>query len=209
MKRSTKNTKTNTQSKKKSPLQRKLLGHVGVDSGQLIVTDPCYIDSEWTKKDVQDIRLYKHKKTKKLFKYDSPFTLKDLKFKGELFGHYEEKTSTGKNMNQMIQDNEVESVDVPEKLKLIGEFSYAGVCESTMADQNQINYKLGHPGVAVAFSSGYGDGYYPVYGTFNAEGRCVLVEIDCGITETQAEFFAHATKPQRIAKKGSKKDSRK
>ena len=25
----------------------KIIGYVGVDSGQVIITDPCYIDSEW------------------------------------------------------------------------------------------------------------------------------------------------------------------
>jgi hypothetical protein len=30
-----------------------LVGHCGVDSGQLVITDPCYIDSEWIKKDVK------------------------------------------------------------------------------------------------------------------------------------------------------------
>jgi len=29
-----------------------LLGQVGVDSGQIVISDPCYIDSEW-KKDVE------------------------------------------------------------------------------------------------------------------------------------------------------------
>lgn len=28
-----------------------LLGHVAVDSGQLMICDPCYIDSEWTTED--------------------------------------------------------------------------------------------------------------------------------------------------------------
>ena len=27
------------------------LGAVGVDSGQLLITDPCYIDTEWVKED--------------------------------------------------------------------------------------------------------------------------------------------------------------
>jgi len=29
--------------------QIKFLGNVGVDSGQIILTDPCYVDSEWEK----------------------------------------------------------------------------------------------------------------------------------------------------------------
>ena len=30
----------------------KKIGVVGVDSGQLMVCDPCYIDSEWEKEDL-------------------------------------------------------------------------------------------------------------------------------------------------------------
>lgn len=123
------------------------LGVVGVDSGQLIVVDPCYIDSEW----------------------------KDEKLEFEADG-----TVNAKN-----------------------NFSYPAVCQRTLGPQNgeeikensgQLNYKIGHPGIAVAFPSGYGDGCYPVYGTFNDEGRCVKVEIDCGITEAQTELFEHETK---------------
>ncbi|WP_164684897.1 hypothetical protein [Brevibacillus reuszeri] len=32
-------------------MERKLLGQVGVDSGQLVIIDPCYIESEWQGKD--------------------------------------------------------------------------------------------------------------------------------------------------------------
>ncbi len=29
---------------RRSPVERKLVGHVDVDSGQVILTDPCYVD---------------------------------------------------------------------------------------------------------------------------------------------------------------------
>lgn len=189
-------------------MKKKLLGHVGVDSGQLVITDPCYIDSEWEKKDMVDIRIYKHKKTGKLLKYNSQFTPKDKKFKGELFDNYKSITSFKKSMNELLTNKEVEEMPVPEKLKLISSFSYAGVCETTMADKHQINYKLGHPGAAVAFSSGLGDGYYPVYGYFQ-EGRCWKVEIDCGLTQVQRKFIQNELKPKRDVKKGSKRSPRK
>ena len=34
----------------------------------------------------------------------------------------------------------------------------------------QINYDLGHPGLGVVVTTGYGDGVYPVYAQFNDEG---------------------------------------
>lgn len=87
-------------------MRRVQIGKVGVDSGQLMVCDPCYIDSEWGS----------------------------------------------------------------------DEFNYKTVCGKTNPDA-QLNYKMGHPGVAVAFDFGYGDGVYPVYATINGEGRIIKVEI--------------------------------
>lgn len=192
-------------------MKKKLLGHVGVDSGQLIICDPCYIDSEWMQEDFKDIRIHKHKKTGRLFAYNSStetnYHIKSLNKINEFFDHYEKKTSTGKTMNEMLINKEMsECLPVPEKLKTIGHFSYAGSCETTGANKHQLNFKKGHPGVAVAFNSGYGDGLYPIYGTFNTEGRCLKVEIDCRITKTQHQFFTHENKP--TPKTRSKKNSK-
>mgnify|MGYP001600951479 CR=1 FL=1 len=169
-------------------MKKKLLGYVGVDSGQLLIADPCYIDSEWKKEDFADIRLYEHKKTKKKLMYQASAgysknkstITREKAFKktgGELFANYEAITSFKKSMNEMEASKEVKELPVPEKMKSIGHFSYAGSCETTMTNQHQLNYKLGHPGVAVTFNSGYGDGCYKVYGYFNKDNRCVKVEI--------------------------------
>ena len=50
-----------------------LLGHVAVDSGQLMICDPCYIDSEWKNEDFEDIRVYKNKHTSKTLTYGKDF----------------------------------------------------------------------------------------------------------------------------------------
>lgn len=136
------------------------IGEVGVDSGQLIITDPCYIDSQWKKEKLEQN--------------------KDGSFK-------------------------------PAK----NNFSYPAVCNITLKNPSagQLNYKMGHPGVAVAFCSGYGDGTYPVYATLNAEGRYIKVEIDCGITDVQAKFFTRKTKQtthkQSLLKKKNNRTSNK
>jgi len=92
---------------------RKLVGHVGVDSGQVMICDPCYIDSEWKKEE----------------------------FKGD---------------NKPTEN-----------------FSYPACCDLTIKSPRfgQLNYKMGHPGVGVVSSSGYGDGLYPVYAEINEHGR--------------------------------------
>lgn len=59
--------------------------------------------------------------------------------------------------------------------KYTNEFSYRGCC-STMSKNNkagQLNYKMGHAGAGVVVSSGYGDGYYPVYVTYADGGERV------------------------------------
>jgi len=84
-----------------------LLGHVGVDSGQIVVCDPCYIKSE---------------------------------YKDEGYSLYSGDSGDD-------------------------EFSYQAICEKTVGPDKggQLYFKRGHAGVAVAASTGYGDGYYPVF----------------------------------------------
>lgn len=173
---------------------KKQLGNVGVDSGQLLITDPCYIDSQWEKKNFEDIRIYKHKKLNKIFGYNKS---KLGKLKLESFKSYEEITSTKKTMNKMILNKEVIEIDLPEKVKLINTYSYAGICETTSKNQHQLNFKLGHAGVGIVFQSGYGDGFYPVYGYFNDEGICIKIEIDCEMTKKHQEIFDEQEKTKK------------
>jgi len=165
---------------------KKLLGHVAVDSGQLIITDPCYIDSEWEKKDFKDIRIYKHKTENKLFGYLQD-KIGDMKI--ESFDSYEQEMSTKKTLNEMIKNKEVEEIAMPEQEELKNTYSYPGICQTTLKNENQINFKIGHEGVAVAFNPGYGDGIYPVYGYYNEDDRCIKLEIDCGMTTEQEKLI--------------------
>lgn len=55
-----------------------------------------------------------------------------------------------------------------------GEYGYLGACGVTISE----NFgQLGN-GSAVAFSTGYGDGIYPVYVKLNDDGRVSMVVID-------------------------------
>lgn len=142
---------------------KKLLGVCGVDSGQLMITDPCYINSEWSKRDFEDIRKYKNKKGK-VFQYK-----KDFK-------NYESKID-GKTVNELIKTKEWTEISN----EIIRDFSYGGCCSVTLGENGgQLNCKKGHEGVGVVFSSGYGDGCYEVWGTENKEGRIIKVEIIMG-----------------------------
>jgi hypothetical protein len=90
----------------------KLIGHVAVDSGQLMICDPCYIKAkDWE---------------------DGPFE----RAKPDNAGYYP--------------------------------FNYNGACGATLSDElaGRMFFESGFDGAAVAFASGFGDGFYPVYATY-------------------------------------------
>lgn len=107
------------------------IGSVGVDSGQLMIVDPCYIKSD--------------------FEVD-----------------YDQETIDA------IQAGS--PAEVP--------LNYNGACAVTLGEDSAGSMMHG---LAVAFSSGYGDGVYPVYATYNSDGRVVKVEIDMGFDEDNDE----------------------
>ena len=56
----------------------------------------------------------------------------------------------------------------------IGEYSYLGACGTTIKN----NFGVLGNDEAVVFSTGYGDGHYPVYVKMNEDGRVAMVVID-------------------------------
>ena len=131
---------------------KKIIGEVGVDSGQILVCDPCYIDSEWKNEDVSFDRKYKHVDGT-ILQYRVHFERFD-----EVIPEY------GKDMNQIIEDGE--ATEMPESTSRYP-FSYNACCKATCRDDEnenngQLYYNSGHAGVGVVTSSGWGDGIYPV-----------------------------------------------
>ena len=155
-------------------MEMKLIGHVGVDSGQLLLCDPCYIDSQWVNEDFEDIRIYKHKVTGDTVQYRKDFA------------NYEEVIPKyGQTMNQLIATDEWQSVETP---PAINNFSYNACAQATLSDEGHgpLNYQLGHPGVGVAFSTAWGDGVYPVYAVYNDNGDLIKVEV---VFDDEEELF--------------------
>lgn len=153
--------------------KRFLIGHVGVDSGQLMICDPCYVDSQWTKKPFHDVMTGK----KWGWAHPGEEVPKDVtSFPGNFADPIPEIGN--KTPNELIKSGRW--LSVPEPKTTGKDFNYEGVCNATLGSEQcgQLHYNLGHSGVAVAFASGYGDGLYPVYGYRNKEGRIVKVEID-------------------------------
>ena len=143
---------------------RKLVGHVSVDSGQVLIVDPAYL------------REYKDNE----FKYETGVRKGSKQY--QLWQRIGGKAITwstpikaedGKSMNDLAR----EGWEVYETYPDERQFSYSGV--STLTSKNKVGeLPAVGMGTAVASQSGYGDGNYPVYATMNDEGRVVKLEID-------------------------------
>lgn len=146
-------------------MKEELIGHVGVDSGQLLLCDPGYIDSQWEQEDFADIRVHQHVVTKDTLTYGKNFARYD-----QIIDKY------GKNMNDLLATGEWIDVERPPSKH---EFSYNACANATLSSKGhgQLNYKMGHPGVGVAFSTAFGDGMYPVFANYMPDGTLRSVEV--------------------------------
>ena len=99
-------------------MKKEIIGYCAVDSGQILITDPCYLH-DW---------------------------------KGN---------------------------DFKEDKKKIGEYSYSGVCNTTLSKKGGggLKFKKGHMGAGVAIGTAYGDGLYPVYVKKDKSGRILEATI--------------------------------
>lgn len=148
-------------------MSTKLIGHVGVDSGQLLLCDPCYIDSEWEKEEFEDLRIYQHKTTKDRLQY-----LVDFKNYQTPIDKFD-----GKNMNELIATGEWE--ELPYNSPAKSQFSYNACAKATLSEDGhgELRFKMGHVGVGVAFSTAFGDGMYPVIAHYMPDGTLRSVEV--------------------------------
>jgi hypothetical protein len=156
--------------KKKYP--DKIIGYVGVDSGQVMICDPCYIESEWMKEKFEDYRPYDVTFHGAVSRVDMGTMLQNgINYETPL-KQYENMT-----MNELLREGMAKEVMVPPT----GVFSYNGACKATNSKDlgGQLNYRMGHPGVAVAVRTGFGDGHYPVTVTYDQKtGRVRKVTVN-------------------------------
>jgi len=129
--------------KKKLKTRWEKIGEVGVDSGKLILIDPVYIDKYWKKEPIKfgrDVVTFPDG-TKENVARCSPrwFELID-------------DINDGKIQLETVFDN-------PSK-ELCDNAIFQKCFEKLYA---QFNYPLGHPGLAVTFNPGIGDGCYEVW----------------------------------------------
>lgn len=143
------------------------LGNVGVDSGQLLITDPCYIDGEWQDQPYQDDRVYKDVQTGEAVTFGRDFTRFDEPLKGY-----------GDTPEALLASGRL--VQLPAKMPETFAYSYNGACQATLSSgHGELVYRRGHAGAGVAFSTAWGDGTYPIYGEKH-DGRIVRVYVNVG-----------------------------
>lgn len=128
------------------------LGEVAVDTASLLITDPLYIRDEWrTDIEYEDLRLYKHVQTKKVYQYGVDFQ----KYTDIIEGF-------NKDVNKLIDEKILQEIEVER------EYSYslagAAYASSSKEGYGELEFKLGHKGAGVCIKTVYGDGYYRVYG---------------------------------------------
>jgi hypothetical protein len=155
-----------------------LIGHVGVDSGSILLTDPCYIDSEWMREEMREKCIATHPNGKK-----------------------EKIKRCSKRWFELIDDINNGKIKLEEKIDPKNNFSYNACAEKTLKDPHygQLNFKMGHAGVGVVFSSGIGDGLYPVYAK--------IEEVDGlgkRIMEIRIDMWDHTLLKPEVKKNGNK-----
>lgn len=126
----------------------KKIGKVGVDSGQLLVCDPSYIGSQWEDEEFESP--------------DEYVVFPD--------GKKEKIIRCSKRWFELIDDinlGKLKLIESKKTKKAKHNFSYNACAKNTLEKSyGQLNFKLGHPGVGVVFSSGLGDGSYEVWADF-------------------------------------------
>lgn len=178
------------------------IGVVGVDSGQLVICDPSYIDSEYKQpdsgsyddhahvvyKDVEDNSLWQYTyNNNPIFNKNKKKTKSTQGGINAFPGAYDEIIPKyGKKPNELIESKRFVTTDIdPTPHIPKGEFSYRGICKATIRNENQagqLNFSRGHAGVAVAFRTGLGDGVYDVFAEIADTGsmgeRIIAVRIE-------------------------------
>jgi hypothetical protein len=141
------------------------LGEVGVDSGQLLITDPCYLENEWTPDALEEAEIYIDSLQNAVYQADKDFQ-----------SYEEELPEYGRTIQELIDSG----ILVKRRLEdsELSQYSYEGVCKATLdAGYGELAYRLGHKGAGLAFSTALGDGLYPIYGEKH-DGRIVRVYVN-------------------------------
>ena len=134
------------------------LGYVPLESGQILLADPLYIDEHWRKVPFEDVRKYRHKETGDI-----------LEFRVDFVSYAERIPKHEKSMNDLMSTREWESVP------------YEIACELSCNTIAHTTCKLEGGGevakMAVAAATGF-DGLAPVFVRRGSDGKILQMVIN-------------------------------
>lgn len=137
------------------------IGKVGVDSGQLMLCDPSYIDEYWIQGDERPKAKYFVDQVSGKTYYCGLHGTPPVEGCTD-FGTFADPVAEcdGKTPNRLIEEGRWKEYRKPPSKK----FSYSGACEATLSNEG-VGQLLNRYGLemAVAFRSGLGDGVYNVF----------------------------------------------
>ncbi|MEQ7011386.1 hypothetical protein ABN028_35010 [Actinopolymorpha sp. B17G11] len=147
----------------------KYLGVARVDSGQLMITDPCYIQEKWLDEPFDGVHRYRDTQTGATVAWD-PHEVR----------YTEPVEPYGQTVPALVEAGRLVELPPPPPPEEF-HYSYDGACQATLSKDGfgQLVFGNGHAGAGVVFQSGWGDGYYGVYGEKH-DGRIVRVYVNCG-----------------------------
>lgn len=146
-----------------------MVGYVGVDSGQVMIVDPCYL-KEWNDNDFNYRTGIRNKKTGRII-----CCWEEVEGLGKINWATSLPEFDGKDMNKLAEDKE--NWEKFDEYPDAGDFSYSGVCGITCGEENAGEIAIGGSS-CVASSTYLGDGSYPVYAVKDKYGRIKRLIID-------------------------------
>jgi hypothetical protein len=138
-----------------------------VDSGQLLITDPCFIEREWLHEPYQGDGIYRDTQTGATVRWGHDFVRFD-----------EPLEPYGKSPNDLIEAGRLAQLPPSRRPKTLN-YSYNGAYQATLSEgYGELVHDTGAP-AAGSCSRRAGDGFYPVYGEKH-DGRIMRVYVNVG-----------------------------
>ncbi len=146
------------------------LGIAAVDSGQLMITDPRYVEDVWEPEWMKSVRRFKDTETGVIYQQYRDFT-----------SMRKVLPSVGQTVTAALRSGRLREIK-PKRTKKTDQgyaYTYEGACSATQhGGAGQLVFPLGHAGAAVAFSTPYGDGGYAVFAELkNGQYKRIYVEV--------------------------------
>ncbi|MCG9625234.1 hypothetical protein L1D34_10310 [Vibrio mediterranei] len=140
------------------------LGEVGVDSGSLMITDPCYIDLCWKKEGFVPQNKFKDVSNGRVYQIYREFMRYDETLEG-----YD------KTINELIKDGVWEPIEEHRPMS----YSHSGAAHATLTNEGYgaLPFDDGKLGAGFAIKTVHGDGFYQIIGE-RYKGDIVRIYID-------------------------------